>query len=262
MWEYANVSVKGTSHEATGIPCQDSNDCLNIENDICQTFIAVVSDGAGSATKAEFGSKFICEKFITDIKKGLENKLSVKDFTHDFFRNWIANFRQELQIQAETEGLQLRNFACTFLGAIIGETSACFVQIGDGAIVMKGEEGGYNFIFLPQQGQFVNQTFFVTHEKAIDHLEFDYLDKTVNEIALFSDGIQNLVLDFQTLAVNEDFFSDWFQWLREIQDRDKANQLLNAYLNSSKINERTDDDKTLILAVRKSLPNRVLHLIE
>lgn len=262
MWKYVNVSVKGTSHEATNIPCQDNNSCLVLISDDYQTLIAIVSDGAGSATKSEIGSKFICQKFVRDIKKSFEDELLVKDFTQDFFKDWINNFQEELQKQAEAEKLLLKDYACTFLAVIIGENSACFAQIGDGAIVFKNEENEYNFMFLPQQGEYVNQTFFATDKNARTQLQFDYLEKQIDELAIFTDGIQNLVIDFQTLTVNDEFFSQWFEWLREIQDRDVGNLALESYLNSPKINERTDDDKTFLLAVRKNEPTKQVEIIK
>ncbi len=106
--------------------------------------------------------------------------------------------------------------------------------------------------FVPQQGEYANETFFATDEDANDFLEVSYRNEVFNEVALFTDGIQQLVLNFQTLAINEEFFSQWFQWLREIEDEKSGNQVLKNYLDSPKINERTDDDKTLILAVREN----------
>lgn len=261
MWKYLNVSVKGTSHKEDNIPCQDSSSCLIVKGSDCQYLIAVASDGAGSAVNAEVGSKFICQKFVNDIEKCLKDRLSVKDFTKDFFRKWIVSFQEELQEQAETENFLLRDYACTFLATIIGKDSACFAQIGDGAIVFKGDDSEYSFMFLPQQGAFVNQTYFSTDKNAIDKLEFVYLEKKIDEVAVFTDGIQDLVIDFKTLTVNEEFFSQWFEWLCQIESIDDGKLGLKSYLNSPKINEKTDDDKTLLLAIRKTKTTKQVETI-
>lgn len=251
MWNYLNVSVKGTSHEATNIPCQDSNSCLVVEVDNSSQFlIAIVSDGAGSAVKAEIGSTETCHKFSDYLKNSLEVGISLKEITQDFFHNWITEYQNELTIKAASKELTIRDYASTFLVAVISDNSACFAQIGDGAIVVKGEDGEYSYMFAPQNGEYANETFFITDEKAVDQLQFEYLEKPFDQIAIFSDGIQNLVLDLQNNTVNQNFFSEWFKWLGEVKDKNIGEKILEDYLNSQKINELTNDDKTLILAIR------------
>lgn len=250
MWNYVNVSVRGISHQEADIPCQDKNSCSIVESDSYQNLVIAVSDGAGSAVKADTGASLICQKFTDHIKNSLQAGAVVKDFNRDFFKDWLVSFQEELNATAEADGLRLRDYACTFLGVVLGENFACFAQIGDGAIVFKNEENKYLLGFLPQQGQFINQTFFATEENAAAQLDYLYLEKQIDELAVFTDGIQSLVIDFKDHCVNEDFFSQWFQWLRELDDREMGNYALETYLNSPKITERTDDDKTLILAIK------------
>jgi hypothetical protein len=249
MWKVVESSVKGTSHQATNTPCQDYSLFKIIEKDSSQIIIAVASDGAGSASHSGFGSNYICNKFIIDIVKRLEEDCTIEDLTHNFFKNWIEMFQKELQSEISSKNLNLRDCACTILGTIVGDSSACFIQIGDGAIVVKEEEGKYDFMFLPQQGEYANQTYFATEPSAKDNLQFLHIDRRISELALFTDGIQNLVINFQTLEVNNDFFFQWFEWLTDVEEN--AGKIsLEDYLGSQKINERTDDDKTLVLAVR------------
>lgn len=250
MWNYVNVSVKGVSHEDKHQPCQDDNSCIIVEDENQSILVVVVADGAGSAAKAEIGSAFVCRKFAADIEKQLRDNMAITGFDNNFFKKWIADFQNELQSQIESEDLRLRDFACTFLAAIISDEAACFAQIGDGAIVVKDEENQYSFVFMPQQGEYVNQTFFATDKNAANQLEFVFLERHVIELALFTDGIQNLVIDSRQHTVNDDFFSQWFEWLHHVEDQNIGNASLENYLNSPAINERTDDDKTLVLAVR------------
>ncbi len=126
------------THILDNIVCQDNNSCSIIEDSNgLRTLIAIVSDGAGSVKKAEIGSKFICEKFIEHFGNSIKDGTTIEEFTQDFFKDWLVKFQEELQLQAESESLSLMDYACTFLVAIVGEKSACFAQIGDGAIVMK-----------------------------------------------------------------------------------------------------------------------------
>ena len=69
---------------------------------------------------------------------------------------------------------------------------------------------------------------------------------------MFSDGLQRLALDFAKTIPFEPFFQGLFPSVRAMSadDGEKLTQSLTDFLNSPRINERTDDDKTLILATR------------
>src|SRR6185437_11768117 len=68
QWTYAYASVIGSSHLKTGAPCQDASVCRLLQSpDGSNVLVAVVSDGAGSAEKAEEGSLLACNLFIDEI---------------------------------------------------------------------------------------------------------------------------------------------------------------------------------------------------
>lgn len=66
----------------------------------------------------------------------------------------------------------------------------------------------------------------------------------------FSDGLQSLCLDYAKRVPHEGFFLPMIQTLRGIKNASDLNDPLKAFLDSDAVNERTDDDKTLIIAVR------------
>jgi hypothetical protein len=74
----------------------------------------------------------------------------------------------------------------------------------------------------------------------------------VDEIALFSDGLQMLALQFDTRRAHAPFFQPMFARLRTEAPGESTTLtgLLTEYLGSPVINKRTDDDKTLVLATR------------
>jgi len=79
------------------------------------------------------------------------------------------------------------------------------------------------------------------------------LQETIKEIAIFTDGLQLLTLNNESLSVHQPFFQDLFKWLRMATQEEHLQVLgrkLGEYLNSEPINNRTDDDKTLFLATR------------
>ena len=90
-------------------------------------------------------------------------------------------------------------------------------------------------------------------DPSLGNLNITILDERVDEVAIFTDGLQLLALNTETSSVHQPFFTSLFHVLRMAGDTEKQELLtgrLTEYLNSKAINDRTDDDKTLFLATR------------
>jgi hypothetical protein len=76
----------------------------------------------------------------------------------------------------------------------------------------------------------------------------------VDEVALLSDGLQRLALHFESRTAYTPFFKPLFASVKALDCSSTGRMLnsLSSYLNSDKFNKRTDDDKTLVIAVRES----------
>jgi len=256
-WRFIFASVAGTSHAATGAPCQDASICKEIiATNGSSILVAALADGAGTASHSETASKLACNLFVESVDCIFHNGGTIDDITHDFVKSWVTKVQNEIGVLAAADELSLRDFACTFLAAVIGPNSAAFCQIGDGAIVISSrrESEEYQYVFWPQQGDYANITNFVTDDMASNKLEHTITSETVDEVALFSDGLQSLALHYESKTAYCPFFRPVFSWLREAPGghSTKHSSSLNTYLNSSKVNERTDDDKTLIAATRRN----------
>lgn len=256
-WKYVFASVAGTSHSKQGRPCQDSASCSLITGTGGQAaLVAVASDGAGSARRAEAGSALVCSLFVEEIRLLFEGGGGARQITREFVEGWVKRFQNLITLRAGAEGLQPRDFASTFLATVIGSDCAVFTQIGDGAIVISSveEDDQFRCVFWPQQGQYANTTYFLTDEDAAGRLDYGMSDRPINELALFTDGLQGLALHYQTRSAHAPFFLPIFSWLRPISGgySEKLSSSLASFLDSKKVNERTDDDKTLILATRRT----------
>ncbi|MCD1259729.1 protein phosphatase 2C domain-containing protein [Paenibacillus athensensis] len=257
-WRYAYGSVKGTSHERDGKPCQDHSACALLTDGAGRdVLVAVASDGAGSAACSEAGSALVCAMFVEAIRSFLSEEGEIGGLSDDFFRAWIGQVQEALRLMADAAGVAVREYACTFLAAVVGEEHAAFAQIGDGAIVVGSTEepDTYSWEFWPQQGEYENTTYFITESKAADKLQISLrAGGGGDEVALFSDGLQRLALHYQSQSAHSPFFRPFFAALREETElpcSDKYTRSLIAFLNSRQVNERTDDDKTLIVATRR-----------
>ena len=254
------ASSTGTSHLAAARPCQDSHGCAVLHDSGKRPVVVLVaSDGAGSAAVADVGASLACRSFVRLVEDYLSGGGQVKNIGRKLVERWIAGIVFGLTHHAEARGHALQDYACTLLAAIVTEGAAVFVQIGDGAIVVSGGmAGAWNYVFWPQHGEFANSTNFLTSESPCQALEFASNDGAFEEIALFSDGLENLVLRRAEKAVYAPFFDTMFKSVRRSQASgidETLSRELERYLSTPPITLRTDDDKTLILASRRRDPS-------
>jgi len=256
-WRAVATSVTGASHGKRGAPCQDSHR-LEILTDFGTVIVLIASDGAGSASRSEEGSARACQELLDNIRLYLEEGGALKDVTRGLASTWIENAAEAVQLAANEEGLALREFACTLLAAVISEEHALFLQIGDGAIVFWGHgEDDWCIASWPQHGEYLNTTRFLTEPVSREAFAFTLTALPVYEVAVFTDGIEQLVLHYTTQTVHSPFFDGMFPTVRASETpgfNAALSQQLADYLLSPTITERTDDDITLLMASRVKVP--------
>ena len=252
-WRYVSASVIGSSHQRVGGVCQDSNVCTVLPSALNgEVLISVVADGAGSASQSAAGSAMAC-RFISDAAARFVSCARINDLVQATVEEWIQGFQKAVAEQACADGSTSREYACTLLTSIVGPDAAVFFQIGDGSIVVAdSEELNHCHVFWPERGEYENMTFFATETGFAANLKFENVCRNIVELAMFSDGLQRLALDFVKTMPYEPFFRGLFPSVRAMttDDDGKLNQSLVDFLDSPRVNERTDDDKTLILATR------------
>jgi hypothetical protein len=255
-WRYALASVAGTSHARHGTPCQDAAACeVLCAADGSPVLVAVVADGAGSAPRSAEGAQLACALFMDAMRDLLAHGGGPRDLTREYVVAWLARFQGAIATRVELTGGLPRDYACTLLAAVVGDESAAYCQIGDGAIVVAapGEPDGYCWVFWPQHGEYENETVFATDLDAPGLIAVERADLPVDEVALFSDGLQRLALHFEGRTAHAPFFRPMFAPVRAAEPgrADALSAQLATFLSSPPINARTDDDKTLILATRR-----------
>lgn len=252
MWKTLNHQVQGTSHVKSGTPCQDYTYQNVFQTDSDEVLVVLVSDGAGSAKHSETGSRLTCQTVMSDLDQRFAKGLKVEELTKEMVVEIILEAQLRLKEKADSLETALRDFACTILGAVIGKKDAVFFQIGDGVLVTWGGEQ-YRYVFWPDNGEYANTTFFVTEPTLESTLQFQRSSERIDEVAAMSDGLQMLALDYKAKAAHGPFFSTLFTWLRQAADGEEVDRLIGPFqqfLNSPAVNQRTDDDKSLVLATR------------
>jgi hypothetical protein len=258
-WSYAFASAVGTAHLSIGLPCQDASLVKLHTNSSVPLLICVVSDGAGTASHADQGSRRACDALIEYLSRFFHAGARVVDFSEQFARIAVEEVRFQLDRLAGDLGVAPRDLACTLAAAVVGADRAIFMQIGDGAIVAasRNDPGSFHWIFWPEKGEYANQTEFVTDPEALEHLQFGWAETEIDELAIFSDGLERLALHWADQTAHEPFFRPIFVPLRNATPGHVATLSgeLKRFLLSDQVNERTDDDKTLIIASRRDDEN-------
>lgn len=238
MWKLVFGSVAGTSHIHSGLPCQDY--CSGTIAGT--TLVAACADGAGSAELSQLGSKAAVDRF-------LEVACGDAVPTKEQIERWVDAARERLLEEATANGSTPRQLACTFLAALVGNGWAAFAQVGDGVIVFDGPDG-YDLAFWPDNGEYANTTRFLSEDDYQQHLRVEIVERHVTELAVLTDGLQMLALDIAGAKVHNPFFGPLFEAVKKGRDEAALQLSLLEFMASTRVNERTDDDKTLLLATR------------
>lgn len=193
------------------VPGQDRNGDQKQNQDCALDFydghlaIIVVCDGAGSKTFGGVGSNYLCRVLIRHLRL-------TKPSDHVIFRESIEraidSFRCVIERLCRQKNLKvtLEDFACTMM--------VCFRQIsahrtlnycahlGDGAIFyLDSAFESAEFVSLPENGEYANQTYFVTDENWLDHLRIHSPPDEAFNLILMTDGVTPMAL-----KNNEPFF--------------------------------------------------------
>jgi hypothetical protein len=251
-WSWIGACSIGSSHIRAGTTCQDSASCIELAIRDEQALLAVVSDGAGSAEYSAIGSRLVVECFARCAIAHLRANQCVEIITKELVLDWLDNVRDHIFRSAEQRAIKPRDMAATLVGTIVFLNRAIVCHVGDGACVLRKKEASeWKVASWPANGEYANSTYFVTDDPE-PNLQFYSLEGEFNEVAIFSDGIERLALDFVNGNAFAPFFEPMFAPLMGLgPGRDRGLSLsLRKYLDSPRVTERTDDDKSLILARR------------
>ena len=249
-WRWVGACSVGTSHIEAKRGCDDNAACVELQAAGGPLLVAVVSDGAGSADFGGVGSRLVVSGFTRSASKYLSEGGTIGAISDETVREWIDAVRDRIFIAAEQKSASPRDFAATLVGVLAGLQRVVVCHIGDGACVVR-ERGALEWIVpsWPAHGEYASSTNFVTDDPEAQ-LRVVRLDGSYRDIAIFSDGIERMVLDFKAKTAFARFFDRMFAPLKGVhpgRDRLLSRQLRD-YLSSKPVNDRTDDDKTLVMA--------------
>ncbi len=255
-WRIAAASVAGFSHEEAGTGCQDAYEVRITENSF---LVSVVSDGAGSAPRSIEGARIISSDvahFVAAKASALSNTFGLpldEPIVCEWVQSGVALARERLsQRAAETNG-SLGDFHATMVGTIVGLSGGVFFHIGDGAAcAVRADNLEDAVVSLPENGEYANETFFVTEREWCDHLRLTSFGPAYDMIALMSDGLTPFALTSGSPKPYRPFFEPLAKHLAA-HTREDGERALIATLRKPEIRKITGDDKTLVWALRGQL---------
>lgn len=223
--------------------------------------VLAVADGAGSADLGGVGAEIAVRKFVEVAEKhwaqerlaavisgtALEGQIAAPEPD-----TGIAILREVLSaVKAEADRREASPMllAATLIGAIVKKDEALFFQIGDGAAVFRTGDD-YETAIVPEETEFINATYFVTSPDAEKHVQTRTVEARLEEVALFSDGLQPLVLHPTDQSPHAAFFGTVFRTLREEGEDAPSKAWLQNMLASDMVTSRTDDDTSIVIARR------------
>lgn len=245
-WRVVAASVQGTSHVRAGLPCQDAWASLDLADG---GIVLAVADGAGSAAQAEVASALAVEAAVLSVQQQMAATVPhSEDGWCWLLANAFAEARAALFLEAASHHSAPRDWATTLVLAVVSKQWTVGGLVGDCAVVVRREDGTFISLCPPQKGEYANMTNFLTQNDALDQLAVVALPYPVHQIALLSDGLLNLAVNLAHNRPFAPFFEPLFAFTNAAADDASASAQLADFLATERVNARTDDDKTLILA--------------
>jgi hypothetical protein len=154
--------------------------------------------------------------------------------------------------EAAPGSVHLRDFACTLILVVLRGPKLLMLQVGDGAVVVRRPDG-LQCLSPMLEREYVNEAVFLVTPSGVETaftLEMDATD--IHEVAVMSDGVQLVGVDHRTNSPFEGLFDPLFTYACSSLDttQEERDAALAKFLDGEAINSETDDDKTLIVAVR------------
>ncbi|HVN55427.1 MAG TPA: PP2C family serine/threonine-protein phosphatase [Anaerolineaceae bacterium] len=248
-WKVVSAAVAGTSHVRLGIPCQDAAGILQLPNGY---LIVALADGAGSARLSEQGAQLAVEKALAALESrvGLWPAGTTGDW-EGALRAAFQRARLALRRRARRLNEPPRELAATLTCLIAGEEILAVGQIGDGVVVWKDSQGRLYQATRAQKGEFANETNFLTQDGALWRVEYYCAAQPASAFAVTSDGLLRLGLKLPAGDPFSPFFEPLFAFTSAAPAPEAATVQLEDFLASERVCARTEDDKSLVIAVRR-----------
>jgi hypothetical protein len=227
--------------------CQDYHATCVVETQDGPVVILALADGAGSAAASLHGARTAVTSAMRSMCAAVRRDGRAA-LVLGTIGQAIADARAGVFQTVDEFGHLPSEYASTLLLAAASPERTVVAHVGDGAIVV--EDDALRVLSYPEQGEYANATRFLIDDDALDAARL-VEHGGARRIALLSDGLQALALEYDSRSAHAPFFEPIFAHVEATREPPEALALqLAAWLGSGAVNARTDDDKSLVIAVR------------
>lgn len=248
-WRVVAASVCGTSHIKNNQLCQDAHHWQTLPDNV---LVVAAADGAGSACLGKIGAMVATETAIENIsiKKFSRQSLEEDDaVVRSLLLSAMLAAKEAVEEEAVACNQKPSDLACTLIIVIATPELVAVAQIGDGMAVAKDSTGNLIAITIPSNGEYINETIFLTSPSSLDTVQVNVQHQPIVNVGVLTDGLQMLAMNMAVGAPHKPFFFPLFDFVANAEDKTIAKEQLVKFLRSERITQRTDDDLTLVLAV-------------
>lgn len=290
-WKAIARSAIGTSHQKQEMPCQDYGGYKIIDEIIIGAVADGAGSAKYADIGAKLAVKIVLEAFTKEDISNIIETLHPETSETNKLPNWIwksltslgtierngtssvaihqpqslseldisqlftktvQKVRAALAEQAAENNYSANDLACTLLVFIATPHWVAAMQIGDGFIVLRCQEEEAQLLFPPDKGEYINETTFVTSANALEAMRVYVKTGNPEFICASTDGLERLAIRMSDWTPFAPFFQPLEEYLRETSNPEQKDEYLMSFLESDRLNARTDDDKTLLLCLYDS----------
>lgn len=281
-WRIIGTSVKGASHERSGLPNQDAIHWSQPTDTL--PLIVAISDGHGGAKyfRSGKGAALAVNAALTTMPQFQERSANIstssfkEHLTKSLVHTWRdaveTDLRDEPFTNQEWERLEKREgptarqaiednpvlaYGATLITVMITASSITYLQLGDGDILAVSEQGETSRIFQKHEQHFANETTSLCSSNAWREFQF-HVQKVSSPlptlILLSTDGyIDSFSREEDFLKVGDDLFA-----MIRTDGLEEIDSNLQGWLTEATQSGSGDDITLGILCRKDALPERDL----
>lgn len=243
-WAVTGAKQAGTSHLRRGEGCDDAFAVAQADGFL----VLVAADGAGSARFGAEGSAFASRVAAELAAATLRERPSEDplELVRGVFRGTIESLVTMVEERwDEAPELRPADFHTTLLLALLTDDFLAVGNIGDGWAVVRDRQGRVRAVAAPAKSERSNETFFLTSSGCVEDAVYEVLPAAdLDAVALLTDGSAWYAVDLDARTPRGALFDELFAFAGKPEDH------LARFLSSERVVRWTDDDTTLVLAVR------------
>lgn len=253
-WALRGASMPGERHLADAGACEDAFSAAALASADGEVTIALcVADGAGSVERAAEGAAVAAGTAMASTRTRLaEGVPDTGDGWREVIRAIAEDVDSGLRASAEALGCPPREFGCTLGIALLSAPWLAMLIVGDAFCIVRREDRSLHVPLTPLSDSVdPSRTVLLPDLDCVSHAGIAVIeDPSIEALALSSDGLARSAL-LRTATGPEPYGPFLHPVLDGVRASDSSTPLARFLLMDKRVTETTDDDRTLVTAVRR-----------